>query len=270
MSERIDLTGRRFGKLVAVEYDHSNAYNASYWRCICDCDGEKIVRGTALTSGITTSCGCKQRVPKREDLTGKRFGRLTVLEYDHNNSYRAPYWRCLCDCGNEITVRGSELKIGNVKSCGCYHRDVTREICTTHGMTNTSLYRVWRHMKERCINPNSQEYRNYGDRGIFVCDEWNSFENFRDWALSNGYDPKLSIDRINNNDGYYPENCRWADAITQSNNRRTNCYITYANVTHTMTEWARLFDISYDTLRKRVRRGDMRDFEEYFKEEPND
>lgn len=267
MSGRIDLTGKRFGRLVVVEYDHSNTYNASYWRCICDCGGEKIVRGTALTSGITTSCGCRQHEPKREDLTGERFGRLTVLEYDHNNPYRAPYWRCLCDCGNEIMVRGSELKSGNVKSCGCYHRDVMGEIHTTHGMSSTSLYRVWRHIKERCNNPNSQEYRNYGGRGIFICDEWYDFENFRDWALSNGYNPKLSIDRIDNNDGYYPENCRWADAITQGNNRRVNRYITCGDESHTIAEWARIFGISYDTLWTRIKRGNMRDFEEYFQED---
>lgn len=134
MGKRKDLTGQRFGRLVVINYAYSNAYNASYWHCVCDCGNEITVRGTALTSGITSSCGCMRHEPKREDLIGKRFGRLMVLDYVYSNRYRAPYWRCLCDCGNEVIARGSELKVGNVRSCGCFHRDNMSEIHTTHGM----------------------------------------------------------------------------------------------------------------------------------------
>lgn len=119
-------------------------------------------------------------------------------------------------------------------------------------------------MKQRCTNERSDTYHSYGGRGIHVCDEWLDFENFRDWAFDSGYEPGLTIDRINNNDGYYPGNCRWADRRTQANNRRTNRFVTYGGDTHTIAEWARLFEISYQKLLGRVNRGDMRDFEEYF------
>lgn len=197
---------------------------------------------------------------KRKDLTGQRFGRLVVLSYDHDDRYYNTYWRCLCDCGNEVIVRLNHLTSGITNSCGCYKR----EISTTHGMTNSSLYNRWCKMRDRCNNPNIKEYENYGARGIFVCDEWNSFENFRDWALDNGYEDSLTIDRINNDDGYYPENCRWADKITQCNNRRSNHNITWGGETHTLKQWARLFGIKYATLWARVQRGNMQDFEEYF------
>ena len=119
-------------------------------------------------------------------------------------------------------------------------------------------------MKQRCGNTHFKQYHRYGGRGVFLCDEWQEFENFRDWAFDSGYEPGLSIDRINNDDGYYPENCRWADRITQQNNRYNNRFITYADITHTLAEWSRLLNIDYDKLRRRVNRNDMRDFEEYF------
>lgn len=200
-----------------------------------------------------------------KDLTGHRFGRLAVLARDPNSRNGHIYWRCLCDCGNETAVRSGNLISGRTTSCGCHQRETIREIMTTHNMSNNSLYSVWRSMKSRCNSPNNAGYKNYGGRGIFICDEWDDFENFRDWALNNGYKEGLSIDRIDNDDGYYPGNCRWADAITQQNNKRNNRHVTYDRETHTISEWARLFNISHSILRHRMDRGDMRDFEEYFK-----
>lgn len=235
-------------------------WNGSRWLCECDCGNTKIVSRAGLMSGDTKSCGCK----KREDLTGRRFGRLIVSSYDHTDSNGYAYWRCLCDCGNEITTRGKSLRDGVTSSCGCRQREITRETNTTHGMTHSSLYRIWQSMKTRCLNAHSDDFYRYGGRGISICDEWLDFENFRDWALSNGYEEDLTIDRIDNNDGYYPENCRWADIITQCNNRRTSRYITYANTIHTVAEWARILGVKYSTLLRRIDHGDMTDFEGYF------
>lgn len=261
MNKRKDLTGQRFGRLVVLDYSHSDRHGQTYWRCVCDCGNETVVQRSHLISGGTTSCGCKKPGPALEDLTGQRFGRLTVLSYDHSDRLCHSYWRCLCDCGNETTARADLLQGRNTISCGCYHR----EIKTTHGMSNSRLYNIWSKMKDRCDNPNIKLYKYYGERGVFICDEWLNFENFRDWALSNSYEDGLSIDRINNNDGYYPENCRWVDAITQSNNRRSNHNVSWHDETHTIAEWARIFGISYSLLWQRIRRNDMQDFEEYFK-----
>lgn len=265
---REDLTGRRFGRLCVIRYDHTNTHGVSYWNCLCDCGNTKIASRANLIRGDTTSCGCKRHEYKIEDLSGRRFGRLTALSYVYRSDIGHVYWRCRCDCGNEVTIRANSLLRGDTTSCGCYLREHNRELNTKHGMYGTSLYHVWTSMKQRCNNSKDHNYNNYGGRGIFVCNEWSEFENFRDWALSNGYEEGLTIDRINVDDGYYPENCRWVDWITQENNKRTNSYITWGGETHTIAEWARIFGVNYNSLVQRIRRdNNMRDFEEYFREE---
>lgn len=181
------------------------------------------------------------------------------MDYRHESK-----WRCECDCGNETIVTRDRLLRGITRSCGYYHRDRTIESNTTHGLRHTKIYGVWDAMIRRCENKNNQRYHRYGDRGIMVCDEWHRFENFYDWAMCNGYEDGLTLDRKNNDDGYYPENCRWVDNITQQNNRGNNHYITYNGVTHSRAEWSRILDVNYETLRHRLSRGNMRDFEEYF------
>lgn len=209
--------------------------------------------------------------PIRKDLTDLQFGRLKVLEFDHRDSHGAAHWRCVCDCGNEVVVRGSSLTSGATTSCGCYVRENNKRLNTKHGGYGTSLYHVWVNIKQRCNNPNDTRYKNYGKRGIFICNEWDDFEIFRNWALDNGYKEGLTIDRINVNDGYYPENCRWTDWITQENNKRNNSYITWGEETHTIAEWARIFGVNYNSLVQRIRRDhNMRDFEEYFRKETHE
>lgn len=255
------IIGRKFGKLTVVEFDHMGAYSNSYWLCRCDCGETRIVSRRALVNGETKRCrNCHQDI--KVDLTGKRFGKLTVLGLDHVDRKRGSFWLCQCDCGNEIVMRRDSLTTGNTKSCGCYFFDVHR----THGMTNTRLFREWTQMRRRCRETDGDHYQWYGARGISVCSEWDNFETFCDWTLNNGYRDDLTIDRIDNNLGYYPENCRWVDNLTQQNNRSNNRRITYRVETHSAKEWSRILGVSYSKLLYRLDVGNMSDFEEYFKE----
>ena len=184
---------------------------------------------------------------KTLDLTGQRFGKLSVLCKSgyHNGKIM---WRCVCDCGNETTVYGGSLRSGNTKSCGCINAKQNPRY--KHGLSKTRLYHSWNAMMQRCNNPKDKRYANYGGRGISVCKEWQDFMTFRDWALSNGYASDLSIDRIDVNGNYCPENCRWATRIEQANNTTRNHYVTYNGETHTVAEWARLLGIDQSSLRK--------------------
>lgn len=154
---------------------------------------------------------------------GDRFGRLTVVEFSHVDEKHFSRWKCVCDCGNEIVVRGANLTDGHTKSCGCWHKDFQKytPTRTTHGGTNTKLYAAWCNMKERCYNPKHEYYYLYGERGISVCDEWlHDFSAFRNWSLENGYADGLTIDRIDNYKGYSPDNCRWTTWSVQNKNKR--------------------------------------------------
>lgn len=154
---------------------------------------------------------------------GKRYGRLTVLARAGSDSKGNSMWLCQCSCGNKKEIVGYSLK--RIQSCGCLQSESVsennRKLKTTHGQKNTRLYNIWRGMKMRCLNENSKFYKYYGGRGITICGEWiDSFENFRDWALANGYSDELSIDRIDNNGNYEPDNCQWTTQSEQNANRR--------------------------------------------------
>ena len=184
------------------------------------------------------------------DLTGQRFGMLTALEKVKlgHSKYK---WKCKCDCGNMTYVRTGHLTSGNIKSCGCNHF----KACVTHGMANTRLYHIWCTMKARCNRPTSGKYDRYGGRGIKLCDEWQRFEPFYEWAVSNGYSEELSIDRIDNDGNYEPDNCRWVKNKVQANNTSRVKRLTYQGVTHTYSEWSEITGIPHKVISKRIYKG---------------
>lgn len=162
-------------------------------------------------------------------------------------------WLCKCDCGNTHIARGHTLRRGETKSCGCKRNELLGRSRRKHGMTNTRIYSIWAGMKNRCFNPLEPAFKNYGNRGITVCDDWkNSFEVFCEWAMENGYSDNLSIDRIDNNGNYCPENCRWVTPEKQANNRRSNHYIEFNGETHTIQEWSRITGIRHGTIERRI------------------
>jgi hypothetical protein len=193
-------------------------------------------------------------MPKLVNLIGVKVGILTVKERA-DNRHGDIYWKCQCDCGNTIDVRADHLRASEIRSCGCITNAMIAQKLTKHGMRRTSLYSIWNTMLQRCENPNSSAARLYHDRAISVCNEWKNFENFKNWALTNGYEKGLTIDRIDNNGGYCPENCRWADLITQANNKRTNVRVEYNGEIKTLAQWAREFHIDYRVFWQRLKRG---------------
>lgn len=201
--------------------------------------------------------GCKHR--KVKNLKGIKFGKLTVLDFVRIDKNYKSVWLCKCDCGKEIEVVGGNLTSGNQKSCGCNKEKRIKwasNLNKTHGDTGTKLYKIWIGMKNRCNCAGNNGYKNYGARGIKVCDEWNkSYINFKEWALKNGYKDGLSIDRVNVNKDYEPNNCRWVTIKEQANNRRSNHLITYKGETHNITEWARKNNVEPYIIFSRLRNG---------------
>ena len=190
------------------------------------------------------------------DLTGQRFGRLSVVKLGEPkvlpSGQKMRTWICICDCGKETTVYQQHLTRGDTKSCGCYVSECNKKRLTTHGETKTRLYKIWNGMRQRCMNENDQAYIRYGARGISVCKEWDSFLAFKQWAISHGYRDDLTIDRINVNGNYEPCNCRWADIIVQSNNKTNSHYLVLDGRKQTMAQWAKELNIKTETLYARV------------------
>lgn len=196
------------------------------------------------------------------DLTGCKFGRYTVTREAAPSIGRRGdplrRWECLCECGNSSVVQQGSLRNGRSKSCGCLHREKTAERFTKHGCSAggkwTPEYAAWCHMISRCTDPARENYRDYGGRGITVCDEWMKFETF---LQDMGVKPseKHSIDRIDNNGNYEPSNCRWATSHQQSRNHRRNIYLEYEGARMVLKDWAAHTGINYGTLRVRVKNG---------------
>ncbi len=190
-----------------------------------------------------------------KDLTGQKFGKLTVLEKVGADKRYNALWLCKCDCGNEKIITRDRLVTGHSKSCGC----LRKENCikhTKHGLTHARIHRIWAGIKRRCTVIKDRAYKYYGGRGIKMCEEW--FKNskaFIDWAYSNGYSDNLTIERIDVNGNYEPSNCKWIDIKEQQRNKRSNKKITFKNQTHSLIEWAEILSIDYKKLKARLRQG---------------
>ena len=187
---------------------------------------------------------------KFRDLTGQKFGKFTVVKYIGQNSSKRSTWLCRCDCGTEKIMNGHRLTSGDIKSCGCSRKgNKGRE---THGMCGTKIYSLWKSIRARCYKKNFVQYKDYGGRGIKVCNRWQKFENFLE-DMGDTIPKGMSIDRIDNDGDYSPENCRWATRFEQANNKRDNIFITYNGETLTLSQWSRKLNIKYMTLYHRLK-----------------
>lgn len=202
MNSKIDLTGKRFGRLVVLEHQSNRKL-----LCHCDCGIEKSIFEGHIKSGATQSCGCLLKEINRKrckkDLVGQKFGELLVIKEVEPNPSGGIKYLCRCSCGEERIVTSNFLLMGRTNSCGC--------IVNVHKV----LYQCWADMKQRCNNPRVKNYKWYGAKGIKICEEWNDFKSFQTWALANQYQEGLTIDRIDPRKDYEPNNCRW---ITKSEN----------------------------------------------------
>lgn len=221
-SRRKDITNQRFGSLVAIESTGVKKKGSFLWRCKCDCGNTKDVSVSDLGMGKCQSCGCLQNKGTPKDIKGKLFGRLTAEEPVGKNKAGQYIWRCSCSCGNSHTTTGTSLIQGHTKSCGCYATEVCGKAAITHGMSHTAEYQAWKNALYRCTKPSDASYSDYGGRGIKMCSRWSEplpkgFLNFfEDMGNSNG----LTLERVDVNGNYSPENCVWADVYTQGFNTR--------------------------------------------------
>jgi len=186
---------------------------------------------------------------KLNDLSGQKFNKLTVISRATNDGTRAR-WNCICDCGKKKVLRGNSISSGRTKSCGC----ILGSHVGSHGHSMRAIYRTWSSMKQRCLNRNNSSYLRYGARGITVCDRWlNSFENF--YADMGERPAGLSLDRIDNNGNYEPDNCKWSTVKEQASNTRYNVFITMNGVRNTFSEWSRITGVPLTTIHDRLKRG---------------
>lgn len=189
------------------------------------------------------------------NLTGMRVGWLTVVERVENDKHGQARWLCQCACGKRTVVLGASLRRGVTRSCGCLNRELAKKRTETHGSSGDRLYGIWKDMKKRCNNPNKHTYKYYGGRGIRICEEWDhSFAAFQEWALHSGYEQQLTIDRIDVNGNYCPENCRWTDWKTQCNNKRNSLYLTYKGEKKTIAEWENVTGLQAGTIYQRIKK----------------
>lgn len=188
--------------------------------------------------------------------SGERFGKLTVITLDHIQKYVSPsgqkhnheHYLCKCSCGGDSVVRKNNLLSGYIQSCGCLLGRIIK-----HGLKGTRMYGIYAGMKDRCLNSNNKNYHNYGGRGINICDQWkNDIKAFYDWSMVNGYRNDLSIDRIDNDKGYSPRNCRWATPKEQMRNTRKNSIVKYKGKTRCLAEWSDILTMKPSTLYNRI------------------
>lgn len=202
-------------------------------------------RGMTIEEVFKT--GKRKQVVIKNISIGQRFGRLTVKSRLPNKNKDVRFL-CICDCGKEASVRSDHLKSGKTKSCGCYNKERLISTHTKHNGSHDRLYKTWSSMKNRCSNPKFKQYNDYGGRGISVCSQWYDYALFREWCLSHGYTDGLQLDRIDNDKGYEPENCRFVSRIENMNNRRCCVQVSHNGETLTISQWAERYNIKPGTL----------------------
>ena len=264
LPKKNNLENVRFGKLVAINSVGKNKRGNLYrWLCKCDCGKEIIVDSSSLLQGKRTHCGCENKSPTHSvlyDLTNQTFGRLYVesLIKKNINGKTRSFWHCRCECGNYKDVTGADLRGGRVSSCGCLWKEnslLRGKESYKDGRSKERLYKIYRGMKTRCTNPNRDDWKDYGGRGITVCDEWEIYENFKSWALNNGYSDDLTIDRIDVNKGYCPENCRWVTLKEQARNKRNTVKLTINGIEKSLADWCEEEDKNYSIVLRRKEDG---------------
>lgn len=198
---------------------------------------------------------------KAKDMTGQKCGRLIAIKRVENDKYGNAMWLCRCDCGNDVITKGQHLRSGKTKSCGCYHRDKVSKQSYRHGYSDTPLYKCWHSMKRRCLDKKAESYVNYGERGITICKEWMDPINFIEWALDSGYKKGLTLERVDVNGIYEPNNCTWATRATQNRNTRRNVKVKIGNNTYVLAELARKAGVTRGTMCKWYHKEGLRGIE---------
>lgn len=255
MPSHLNLLGHPpFGRLLVMA--HEKDYPNSRWLCQCECGNQVVVTTGHLRSGHTQSCGCKnvERMRARlVNLLEQRFGRLTVLLYAGKDVFEKTLWLCQCDCGNQVTVTMGNLRYDVTSSCGCLLRDIATENgkkTKTHGLTGKKSFEIWIKMMERCKNVHNKDY---GGRGIYVVERWHDPINF---TADMGEPPEaMTLERLDNNGAYSPENCVWASRKIQSRNRRSNVMITHDGKTQCLDDWVKETGIDPTVIKRRIKSG---------------
>lgn len=250
--------GDRHGNLTVTKHLSGNT-----WECKCDCGN--VVAFYESRVKKASSCGCRIGFSKiKNDLSGKRFGRLTVTNIGKDKKTktgkRVVHWDCVCDCGNTCTVSAAHLVTGHTKSCGCFHDETVGKNNFRHGMSDTKAYKAYQYIMSRCCNSNNTvAYNQYGAKGIKISDEWKGHPNvFCEYVMNlDGYDDpeKKTIDRIDGKKGYCPGNVRWASYLVQNNNKKSNVRLSLNGRTQTAAMWSRELGINISTITYRRRKG---------------
>jgi hypothetical protein len=217
-----DTLGIKYNRLTPIEIAGKNKHSKTLVKCLCDCGQECIVIEARVRNGLTQSCGCYKNettsARTKIDMTGQKLGRLTFIKEVAKPEALSIHWECLCDCGNTAIINGTLARVGHTMSCGCLKQERLLASVTTHGKSSDPTYFLWNGMHQRCYNTKHHSYKNYGERGIKICDRWHDFENFYE---DMGDKPEgLSIERLDVNGDYCPENCIWDNSSNQAFNIR--------------------------------------------------
>ena len=247
----IDLTAKTFSRLTVLKL---KSRGPVVWLCQCECGRKTEVITSYLVSGHTKSCGCLRSAPSGRNLniSGERFGDLVAIRAV-GKCETGYVWECRCDCGSVATATVAKLNSGKKLSCGCRRSRVTTERNHKHGKSGTKTFRSWASMRQRCTNPSDGAFDRYGGRGIAVSPRWGTFANFLEDMGE--CPPGATLDRIDNEKGYEPNNCRWATRAQQNRNTRGNRWLTFDGRRMVLSDWAKERGINKTTLRMRLERG---------------